>query len=595
MTTGMLVVLGIIVLAVVLFIWEPIPVDMTAMAILVSLVILGQWTGISAAEAVSGFSNPATITVLAMLILSEGVRRSGVVQLLGGWLSKLAAAGKKRQLAFTVGLAGPLSGFINNTPVVALMIPMVTDMAHRGRMSPSKLLIPLSYASMMGGMLTLIGTSTNLLASDLSGRLLGQPFSMFEFTQLGAIVLLVGGAYLMLVAPSLIPERVKPREDYLQEYDVGAYVTELQFTDASPLVGTTVAEFLEDTSLNVDIIAQIRDDEVYGQPLGNKEIRADDVLIVHAGRRTLKRLLDMEGVVPSMMTFGHEEGAAGYDSLVEVIIRPGSDMLGKSIAELSFPENFDATVLALRHHGETIRERIGDQTLRAGDTLLLQGTEQMIELLRQSPALVVLRTEDTTSPNPRHIALSLGIVAAVVLVAALDILPIMVSALTGVVAMVVLGILRPNEIYDSVDWNVIFLLAGIIPLGLAMQKTGLAGFLGQAVAASSTILPAIAVLWVFYIATALITEVISNNASVLLMIPVAVETATSIGANAFSFVLVVTFAASMAFMGPIGYQTNLFVYGPGGYKVGDFFRVGAPLQAIISTVVVLGIYFMWGV
>lgn len=595
MTAGMIVVLGIIAVAIALFVWEPIPVDMTAMAVLVSLVILEPWTGISPTEAVSGFSNPATITVLAMLILSEGVRRSGVVQQLGGWLSKLAAAGKKRQLAFTIGLSGPLSGFINNTPVVALMIPMVTDMAHRGRVSPSKLLIPLSYASMMGGMLTLVGTSTNLLASDLSGRLIGKSFSMFEFTQLGAIVMLVGGAYLMLVAPSLLPERVKPREDYLQEYDVGAYVTEVVFTDKSPMVGRTIADFLEDTGLDIDIIAQMRDEDVYGQPLGNKEIRAEDVLIVHAGRRTLRRLLDMEGVTPSMTSFGNEKGAAGYDSLVEVIIPPGSEMLGKRIAELAFGENFDAAVLALRHHGETIRERLGDQTLRAGDTLLLQGTDRMIELLRQSPSLVVLRAEDNTRPNPRHIALSLGIVAAVVLVAALDVLPIMVGALTGVVAMVVLGVLRPNEIYDSVDWNVIFLLAGIIPLGLAMQETGLASFLGQAVAASGTVLPAIVVLWVFYVATALITEVISNNASVLLMIPVAVETATSIGTNPFSFILVVTFAASMAFMGPIGYQTNLFVYGPGGYKVGDFFRVGAPLQAIMSVVTVCGIYFFWGV
>ena len=351
MTTGMLVVLGIIALAIALFVWEPIPVDMTAMAVLVSLVILQPWTGISPTEAVSGFSNPATITVLAMLILSEGVRRSGVVQQLGGWLSKLAAAGKKRQLAFTIGLAGPLSGFINNTPVVALMIPMVTDMAHRGRVSPSKLLIPLSYASMMGGMLTLVGTSTNLLASDLSARLIDRPFSMFEFTQLGAVVLLVGGAYLMLVAPSLLPERIKPREDYLQEYDVGAYVTEVVFTDQSPMVGTTIAEFLEDTGLNIDVIAQMRDDEVYGQPLGNKEIRAEDILIVHASRRTLRRLLDMEGVAPAMTSFGSEEGPAGYDSLVEVIIPPGSEMLGKRISDLAFAENFDAAVLALRHHG----------------------------------------------------------------------------------------------------------------------------------------------------------------------------------------------------------------------------------------------------
>jgi di/tricarboxylate transporter len=594
MTTGMLVVLAIVILAVILFVLEPIPVDMTAMAVLVSLVILQPWTGISPTEAVSGFSNPATITVLAMLILSEGVRRSGVVQQLGGWLSRIAAKGKKRQLAFTIGLAGPLSGFINNTPVVALMIPMVTDMAHRGKVSPSKLLIPLSYASMMGGMLTLIGTSTNLLASDLSGRLIGRSFSMFEFTSLGGVVLLIGGAYLMLIAPKLLPERVKPREDYLQEYDVGAYLTELQFTEESPLIGTTVGEFLAQTDLEFDIVSQVRDDEIYHEAVSNKEIRADDIFVIHANRGTLKRILTMEGIRPSS-NGEFESGALGYDSLVEIIIPPGSELVGKRLDDVAFAENYDAVVLALRHRGETIRERMEGETLRAGDTLLLQGTERMIEMLRQAPSVVVLRTEDTSTPQPWRIALSLGIVAAVVLVAALDILPIMVSSLTGVVAMVVLGLLRPNEIYESVDWNVIFLLAGIIPLGLAMQKTGLAGYLGQGVALTGAVLPAIAVLWVFYITTALITEVISNNASVLLMIPVAVETATSIGANAFSFVLVVTFAASMAFMGPIGYQTNLFVYGPGAYKVGDFFRVGAPLQTLMSVVVVAGIWFLWGV
>jgi di/tricarboxylate transporter len=251
-------------------------------------------------------------------------------------------------------------------------------------------------------------------------------------------------------------------------------------------------------------------------------------------------------------------------------------------------------VLAFRSRGELIRERLDRIRIRVGDTLLVQAAADSIDRLSRNRDFIVGHEPERPSYRTNKIPHAVAIIAGVVALPAMGMVPIVVSALAGVAAMVVTGVLKPTEIYDSVDWNVIFLLAGVIPLGIALEQTGAAALIGQAVAASADVLPALGVLWVFYVVTALVTNVISNNASVVLMIPVAIEASNQLGANAFAFVLAVTFAASTAFMTPVGYQTNLFVYGPGGYKFADYFRVGAPLQFLLSLVTVGGIAVFWG-
>ena len=596
LTVDMLVVFLVIGIALVLFTLEWVPVDVTAIVSMVLLMVLEPWTQISAAEGISGFSNPATVTVLAMLILSSGVSRTGLVQRIGAAMARFAGDDPLRQLAATIGVAGPASGFINNTPVVAILVPVISDLAHQGRSSPSKLLMPLSFASMLGGTLTVIGTSTNILASDISDRLLGHPFNMFEFTGLGALVLVVGVVYLLTVGRWLLPERIKPREDFIEEYELSDYLTEVVVREDSPLVGMTVEDALAEADFDVDILQIDREEGRFLGPLGQVTVQAGDVFRVRTDRRTLEELMAVDGLdlVGTEVTEEELEAVATEQTLVELVITSGSDLVGETLETAAFRQRYDATVLAFLSRGELIRERIDQIVMRVGDTLLVQAPADSIDRLSRNRDFIVGHEPERPSYRTSKIPHAILIIGGVVALPALGVLPIVVSALAGVAAMVIAGVLKPTEIYDAVDWNVIFLLAGVIPLGIALEQTGAATLIGAGVAGTASVLPAIGVLWVFYLVTAVLTNVISNNASVVLMIPVAIEAAGRLEANAFAFVLAVTFAASTAFMTPVGYQTNLFVYGPGGYRFSDYFRVGAPLQLLLSVVTVVGISAFWG-
>ncbi|WP_368407715.1 SLC13 family permease [Halorussus amylolyticus] len=602
---GIVVVFLVVLVALALFATEPVPIDITAIGIMVALMVLEPWTRVSPAEGVSGFASTATITVLAMFVLSYGVQRTGAVQILGRKIGAFTRDSETRQLGATIGVVGSISGFINNTAAVAILMPMVTDLAHKGNTSPSKLLLPLSYASMFGGTLTLIGTSTNILASDLSARLAGEypelhAFSMFEFTALGLLVSVVGTVYLMTVGRWLTPERIPVKADLTEEFELEEYLTEVVVQDDSPLVGRTVAEAISATDFDVDLVQLIRGGQTFVGPLGSKQIRAGDIFALRTDRDTLVELIDAEGLdlLPEVAVTDDELEGGGEDaerSLVEVVIAPRSSLVNKTLASANFRDRYDATVLALRRGPEYIRKRMDHTKLQVGDTLLVQATPESISRLNVNRDFIVAQEIERPDYRESKIPLAVGIVAAVVTVAALGVLPIMVSALAGAVVMVVTGVLEPPEVYDAVEWDVIFLLAGVIPLGIALEKTGGADLLADLVVASADLMPPIAVLGLFYVVTAALTNIISNNASVVLMIPVAAETAAQLGANAFAFVLAVTFAASTAFMTPVGYQTNLFVYGPGGYRFTDYMRVGGPLQLVFAVVTTAGIAAIWSV
>lgn len=609
----------VILAALILFATEPVPVDITALGVLVALLLVEPLSataadlgllaeplvvlsdpaeGLSVTDnGLSGFASSATLTVLAMFILSEGVQRTGVVQILGSKIASFTRDSESRQLGAIIGVVSPISGFINNTAAVAILLPMVTDLAHEGKTSPSKLLLPLSYASMFGGMLTLIGTSTNILASELSGRLIGRTFTMFEFTQLGVVVSIVGTIYLLTVGRWLTPERIPVAEDLTEEFELGEYLTEVVVREDSPMVGETVRGALADTEFDVDLVQLIRGDRTFTEPLDPKTIRAGDVFAVRTDRDTLVALSDAEGLdlLPEVDVDEAElEQANERENLVEVVIAPGSSLVGESLASANFRQRYDATVLALRRGQELFRQRMDDVRLRVGDTLLIQGPPDSIERLNANRDFIVAQEIDRPDYRRSKIPVAIAIVGAVVGAAAVGVLPIVVAALTGALLMVLTGCLKSTEVYDAVQWDVIFLLAGVIPLGIALENTGGADLIADLVVGSATFLPPLGVLALMYLVTALLTNIISNNASVVLMIPVAVEAARQLGVDTFSFILAVTFAASTAFMTPVGYQTNLFVYGPGGYRFSDYLRVGTPLQLIFAAVTTLGIYAFWG-
>ena len=597
-TTDMLVVMGIVLLALVLFISEVLPIDVTALGLMVIVMLLEPWTHVGPSDGISGFASTATITVLAMFILSEGVRRTGILARIGNAIVRRAKGNFLKQYTAVIGLSGTTAGFINNTPVVAMMIPMVMGIARKTRSSPSKLLMPLSFASMMGGMLTLIGTSTNILASDVSARLLDRPFSMFEFTSLGALVLVSGAIYLVVVGRHLLPERIKPEEDLTEEFALSGYLTEVVVTENSPLVGSTVQQGLASLNVDVDIVQMIRDREAFPAPITIKQFRPGDILMLRARRDVLLNLMKsqrLEPIVKTKITADDFDLREQGEKLVELVLLSDNPLIGETLRSVSFAQRYDALVLAIRRQGATIQERIDGMPLKGGDTLLVQASERSLRRFNANRTFVVVQDVDDAEVRRDKIPLALGIVAAVVGLAALDVMPIVVSSLLGVIAMIITGCLRPTELYPAVDWSVIVLLAGVIPLGMALERSGGATYLAALTAGASETLPAFLLLLLFYLFTTLITNVISNNASVVLMIPVAVEAAALTGSDPFSFVLAVTFAASTAMLTPVGYQTNLMVYGPGGYRFTDFFRVGAPLQLLLAFVTCGGIYLLWGV
>ncbi|MFB6195967.1 MAG: SLC13 family permease [Haloplanus sp.] len=593
-TTGTVLVFLIVFAALVLFVTEPVPIDVTALGIMVTLMVLRPWTGISPSEGVSGFANSATLTILAMMILSEGVRRTGAIQRLEEKVAAYTGENVHRQLGATIGIVGPLSGIINNTAAVAILLPMVSDLAHENGTSPSKLLLPLSYASMAGGMLTLIGTSTNLLASSVSATLIGRSFSMFEFTHLGLLVFLVGATYLLTVGYWLTPSHVTPRSE-LETTAKEEFLTEVIVREESPFVGLSIQEALERVEFEANISQLVRDGEYIREPPLSTTIRSGDTFAIRLTEDAMTVLHDVEGIelVPEATPEGGMDVLGPEQTLVEIVITAGSDLVGETVESRRFPD--DVAVLAIRRGGQTAHERLTEYALQPGDLLLIESAPDAVDRLADDPNVIVAGELDLQQFRSSKLPLAVGIVLSVVGLAALGLLPVMVAALGGVVVMIVAGILKPAEAYDAVQWDVIFLLAGVIPLGRALSETGGADLLGAFVVSTADFLPAIAVLGLFYLLTALMTNLISNQASVVLLIPVAVDAAARLQANAFAFVLAVTFAASTAFMSPVGYQTNLFVYGPGGYEFGDYVRVGAPLQVLLAVVTTLGIAVFWGV
>lgn len=591
--TGIFVIFVILLFTLVLFVFEPIPIDITAISMLVVLVILEPWTRVTPELAISGFANPATITVLAMFVLSAGIQRTGAISELADRVVAFTGDNERRQLAATMGIAGPLAGVVNNTPVVAVLIPMVTDIAERTNTSPSKLFIPLSYAAMLGGMLTLIGTSPNILASDISDRLIDRPYSMFEFTQLGALVLLTGVIYMLTIGHRLIPERIPPGRAVGERYDLAEYVFEVEIEEDSRFVGRTVGAMLERLNRDIDVLHVLRHGKLIHRNTSDLEIRAEDRALFRTDRDTLIAVAEEPGLhlVGEIL----QPTDSGELRLVEIVVIPESAMASEELTVDEFRQRYNSTILGIRRGAELLEQRLSKVTLRGGDTLLVQTTTDALDYLQSEPSFVVTGEVERPEYRRERVPIAGGIVILVVAVAAVEIIPISVAAIGGMAGMVITGCVKPEEVYDAIDWNVIFLLAGVIPLGISLERTGAAELVAMNVAIVADYVPLLVFLVIFYMMTAMVTEIVTNLASVALMIPIAVDVANAVGSEPFSFILLVTFAASDSLMTPVGYQTNLMVYSRGEYEFTDFLRVGIPLQLLLAIVTSLGIAVFWGI
>lgn len=595
MEAGIIFMILLLIFLITMFIIEPIRIDIIALSIPVILVFTNFWTKISPADAISGFSSSATITIGSMFIISAGVEKSGIIQSLGDKIYKWTGDSDFKLLFYIILFAGITAGFINNTPVVALFIPLVMGIAKRKNSSPSKFLIPLSFAAMMGGLTTLIGTSTNILASDILAQRTGEGFSMFEFTHLGLLVLLIGAIYLLFLGRKILPERIKAEADVTEKFKMGEYLTETIIREDSPLIGKNLKEAEKEMEFDLNIIQLNRGGEKFLKPLNNKIIEAGDHLIVRTDPKNLVKLIktlrmEISSETPTRESLNIEES----HNLIEIVLPYGSHLEGQTLEAVNFLENYDCDILAIRQGEELTHKKMGNITLKAGNVLLLTAGENTIKRLRKDRSFIVFNELNGTEYRPSKVITSLGILAGVILLAAFNIVPIVISSLAGVIAMVITKTLKPIELSEAINWNVIFLLAGLIPLGIAMDNTGTAKFMASQILRLEGMLSPLLILMVFYFLTVIFANLIGNNASVILMLPIALDAAGQLGLNPMAFALGITFAASSAFLTPMSYQTNMMVYGPGGYKFQDFFWTGLPLQLILLVVVPLLIKLFWG-
>ncbi|MEA5511463.1 SLC13 family permease [Crocosphaera sp. UHCC 0190] len=589
--------LGILLLALISFIFEFLPVDTTAIGIAILLILCGL---VTPEEGISGFSNSATITVMAMFILSAGITRTGVLQIVRDLLFQLGGRSLSKQIVSMGLIVGFISAFINNTAVVAVFLPIVEAWGKKRKISLSKLLIPLSYTAILGGVITIIGTSTNILASGLSKKLGYGEFSIFLITPVGIPTFFIGLTYLTFIAPRLLPERKSTNNQGVNvDYGMKDYVSEIIITPRSNLIGQTLRQSGIQRKFDIDVLEIIHNDLHFPQPLADKVLSLGDILLVRGSKDDLLQIRDERGVdILADVQFDkntiEEELSFGEDKVAEVLILSNSRLIGSTLKDLRFRQRYNATVIAIRRGEELLRERLGKVRLRFGDLLLVQGPKESFIGLQTTRELLVLEERDIETLRQDKAYISLAIICGVVLTAAFNLLPILVSSLVGVMLMIFTGCLKPGEIYGAVRWDIIFLLAGLIPLGIAMENSGANQLIAQYIVVLGSHLSSYWVLVLFYLATALLTEILSNNASVLLMLPVAAEVAKNLGLNPLAFMLAVMFAASNSYMTPIGYQTNTMVYGPGGYRFLDFTRVGLPLTLTLTLIVPLLIAKIYG-
>lgn len=571
-----------------LFIWQKWRVDLVALCALAALLATGL---IDTAGALSGVASPATATVAAMFVLSAGLVRTGLVDWLARRLDRLAGRSLGRLLLVLCITSAALSAFIINTATVAVFIPVAMALAQSRRIPASRVLIPLSFASQFGGVCTLIGTSTNILMSSIAVENGLPAFGLFEFAPLGLVMCAIGVAYLLLAGPRLLPRR-RSGGERVDQYRLADYLIEMEVAEDSSLIGKRWGEVSQEVPA-IDLIKLIRGEKATWRATATR-IRAGDQLLLHGNAATMIKLKDSLGLKSAGDAVIRDEQISSAEMrLVEALVPPRSQLQGRTLRGVGFRRRYGCLVLALQRRAKIVRERLAEIRLQGGDTLLLQCDTDDVERLLRSPDLIV--TNEVTELNVRgdRAAIALGLLALVVGLAASGVLSIVAAALIGAVGMVLGGCLRIEEAYEAIDWQVIFLLAGVIPLGMALQQSGAAqwmaeGLLGPLVAAGP-----LAVLAGLYLITAILTETMSNNAAAVLLAPIAISVAMLLRVDPRPFLVAITFAASTSFATPIGYQTNTMIYAPGGYRFFDYTRVGGPLNLLFWLAAVLLIPHLW--
>jgi len=538
-------------------------------------------------EALEGFGSPALLTVLGLFAISAGLFRSGGLDQLRGLIGSDAVRSPKRMILLLTTLVAPVSAFVPNTPIVASLLPVIEGWCHRRGISPSKVLLPLSFATVLGGTLTLIGSSVNLLASEVSSKLGYGSFELFTFTPIGIGVWLAGSLTMVLLSDRFLPDRGANNNDLVGSFS--GYLTEVLIPPGSELVGKSLHRTRLQRRFDVDVLELHRQEERHTPPLADRSLLEGDRLVLRCTRADLLRLQQERTIVLAPVPESADDVLAPQElshlRMVEVLLPAGSTLAGQSLRELRFRQRYNATVLALRRGNVVLRERLGKATLREGDVLLLQGPQDAIRGLQGTNDLIVLEQIEDDLPTVSRKGVAILIAVLVILLPSFKVLPLVASVLLGTVAMVATGCLRTGEMLRSIRLDVILLLGSLSSFSVALEKTGLAEAVANTLLSGLRNWPAYWALAAIFLFTTLLTEVMSNAATIAMVIPIAAKVAIGFGMPPMAFIFAVLFGASQSFLSPVGYQTNLMVFGPGRYRFLDVARYGFPLTLLMTFLV----------
>lgn len=539
----------------------------------------------------ASFANPALVAIVCLLIVGEGVARTGVLERAAQWVVTASRGSSARALAILLLLVTLASAVINNTPLVIISIPIMQSVAQRFGLPPSKVMMPLSYAAILGGRLTLIGSSLNVLVAAQFAALTGKQIGFFDITLPGLAVAAAGLVFLVAVVPRLLPERAG-LEESLVEASGKQFIAQLTIGPESRLVGAEPVGGFFPTLGDLTPRMIQRGERAWFAPFEQIKIGAGDVLIVAATRKALTEALKNDpGLVSVETELADGETPSGRPRmkpmLAEVMIPPASWLVGATLEQIRFRREFGCIVIGIQRRARFVRGPITQLPLEAGDILLVEGPRGDVLGLRGNPDLLLIEWSAAELPRTRHARRALAILGFVVAAVATDLLPIAAAAFLGAVLTVATGVLSPREATRAIDRRVALLIAAALPMGLALEHTGGARFFADTLVRALDGVEPYAVLAAFFLLIAALTQVISNNACAILFTPIAVELAQRLGTAAEPFVIAVIFAASCAFATPIGYQTNLLVMGPGHYRFTDFARAGLPMVAIVAAVFLL--------
>jgi len=595
LTGEIALVLLILSVAILLFASERLRVDVVSMLVLLALLLTGV---LETEEAFSGFSSPAVITVWAIYIVSASLTHTGIADYLGRRIERLAGHEEVR-LTFVIMVAvAIMSAFMNNIGAAAVLLPVTIGLGRKFGVPVSKLLIPMAFASLLGGVTTLIGTPPNLLASDALREAGFTPFSLFDYTPMGVIIMTSSILYMTFIGRHLLPRYEDtthpPESDLTREYQLKGYLTELHVQPNSSLIGKTIVESRLGEDYDLTVMGVMRDDRLRLGVLPNAHIRAGDILLAKGAHNRILTIEDQIGVsiVPEHVPRDRDLKSPEA-TVAEVVISQKAPFIDQTLKEIDFRGRYGLTVLAIWREEAPIKGRLADVPLRLGDTLLVQGRRERIDAVGEDIAFLLLDREEETNRRLHKAPMNLIIFVTMITLVAFNLLHISEAAVLGAVLSVVTGCLTMDEAYNSIEWKSVYLIAGMLPMGIAMEKTGTALYLSDQIIGLVGDLGPSAILLGLFVLTTILTAFMSNAAAAVLVAPIAIQTALSLGAAPQAFVMGIAIAASNSFVTPIGHQACVLVYGPGGYRFFDYARVGLPLTIMIWVLMLIFLPLFW--